>query len=200
MNTNFRRTTFNSASTSAKSLVVKGSIGALLRGLIAVCGQKLCSTKRFVDVHTGRLRIARQFAFAPLYDRVLDTDFSKMWSEQFGPFPPPEWQPESEYRGLSGNRSPSYLFLGVFRWQAWILSAFQQANFDTETKQTILRNFVKYLEVKDAQAAQRYALEVGAYASEHTWKEISRTNAPIWLTSCLQGPSLFSDLRGILCD
>jgi hypothetical protein len=139
--------------------------------------------KTFVDLHTGRPRTNLDFGGMTLCAETRENDFSKSWRAFFGSYPAAKWTPESEYQWPWGKRSPDYGFLGVFRWEGWILSAFDDANFDPDVKRLIIGNFTRLLEQEDPYAAQRYALELLAYAAQNTRKSISTTNCPSWIIS-----------------
>src|SRR4051812_29162839 len=78
----------------------------------------------WVDTHTGRRRISLRLACIPVSHRISETAYSRSWSTNFGNYPPPEWVPVSEFKLPFGHRSPSFGFMGVFEWEANILSAF----------------------------------------------------------------------------
>ena len=162
---------------------------ALILGCAMVCFWLMATIacpihrKTFVDVHTGRQRTNLDFGGTTLSTETMENDFSKSWRAFFGSYPAAKWTPESEYQWPWGKRSPDYGFLGVFRWQGWIVAAFNDANFDADVKRMVIGNFISLLEQEDPDAAERYAIHLMVYAAEQARKTISSTNSPTWITS-----------------
>src|SRR4051812_18903642 len=78
--------------------------------MLFVCSMLLIPSfvkrRSFLDIHSGRQRKTVSVAGADVSDRVYETTYSRLWRQNFGPYPAAEWEPESEYEGLWGRRSP----------------------------------------------------------------------------------------------
>jgi hypothetical protein len=135
----------------------------------------------FIDLHSGRKRDVVRVGSLPVYSRISETPYSQMWLSYFGPYPAPNWTPESEYRGLGGRRSPCYGFLGAFRWEDCVVSGLNYAAFDPDLKRLIVANFAAHLKKTDSYKALRYSLGLLAYAMEHEGQKIDSANSPSWL-------------------
>jgi hypothetical protein len=154
-------------------------VAALLVCTIALC--QFTTRTTCVDVHTGRGREIIHIAMIPIFGRGFETPYSKAWLSCFGPYPSPEWETESQYHWRWGRHSPSYGYLGVFRWQDRMLSALNYAQFDAAARCVVISNFNAHLKRKDPRAAELYSLGLLAYAMEHQGQRIEGTNCPTWL-------------------
>jgi hypothetical protein len=152
----------------------------LLVALVALSARTITRTT-FLDARTGRKRQVVRIAFLVMSDRVYETQYSKLWNSYFGPYPSPEWLPESQFRGFRGGRSPSYGFLDAFRWEDRIISAFNYAQFQPDLARSIVSSFVVHLERKDPHAARLYSLGLLSFAMDHEGELIAGTNSPAWL-------------------
>jgi hypothetical protein len=135
----------------------------------------------YIDLHTGRFRTARYFAFVKIHEKVTETDISKLWKRYFGPYPEADWQIWARFAGGSGRSIPDYQTVwNVYTWDLEIGTAFDAARFDETIKQKVIRSYIGFLEKRDPMSAGEYVSDVYLFAIDRRDQAI--TNAPSWLT------------------
>ena len=154
--------------------------GALVVVLLLTFGSPFSKTS-WVDLRTGQERDALELLGVTLHERILATEFSRMYKERFTSKLPPKWEPVSRYSWPRGHHSPSYGFIDVFRWQDMITIAFERCSFSSSVKDCVLRNFINLLEREDPSAAVFYAGGVAEYSGEHAGAKLDSSNAPSWM-------------------
>jgi len=153
------------------------SIGLSVLGVMLLL--LLGKTRTFVDAHTGRKKVVLTIASMPVRTSVQATEFSRYWCSNVTVNPAAVWLTESEY-SLGGSRSPSFGFLGGFRYQDYLIESLNEPTVEPALRFVVASNYIRLLERGDQIGATSYALAASAHAA-YAGNALSLSNSPKWL-------------------